>query len=145
MSKQFDVVDLNLAEDFGGAVNLLRDKIKELVAERCAAGEQSIRTLLIGKSPKKSLTRRWYKLRRKGYFEMVVLAEFDEDFALRLLNCGSDSCSLVLSEALGEFEYGEGIVVRRQTRGSGVSDSQMSLFVCFGPGGTIFLSSFLST
>lgn len=137
MSKLIDAVDLDQATDFNNAVAIIHEKIKQLISDR-PAGKQSPDTLLIGKSPTKSLTRRWYKLRQKGYFEMIVVAVVDETTANRLLNCTPDSCSLLLSEALAEFtDYGEGVVVSRQSRGSAVvTESKVSLFICLGPKGT---------
>ena len=134
MSKIIDAVDLDQATDFNHAVAIIHGKIKQLVSDKLSAGKQSPDTLLIGKSPTKSLTRRWYKLRQKGYYEMIVVAVVDETTANRLLNCTPDSCSLLLSEALAEFtDYGEGVLVSRQSRGSAVvTESKVSLFVCLG-------------
>lgn len=137
MSKLLDAVDLDQAADFNNAVAIIHGKIKQLVSDRLSGGKQNLDTLLIGKSPTKSLTRRWYKLRQKGYYEMIVVAVVDETTANRLLNCTPDSCSLVLSEALADFtDYGEGVMVSRQSRGSAVvTESKVSLFVCLGPKG----------
>ena len=67
----------------------------------------------------------------------LLVVVVDETTANRLLNCTPDSCSLVLSEALADFtDYGEGVMVSRQSRGSAVvTESKVSLFVCLGPKG----------
>ena len=138
MSRQYQiqVVNLHQAVDFNEAVSLLHSRIKLIVSERMSSG-YTPRTLLIGKSAPRYTGKRFYRLRRKGYSYLVVIAELEEGISHRLLGCGPDSCALVLAEALSQYlDYGEGIRVTRQTRkSSGGGETQVSMFVCFSSEG----------
>ena len=135
-------VNLHQVRDLDEAVRIIHSKIKDLIRLMTeGAGGHTPRCLLIGKSPTKSLSKRRFDLKKKGYDNIVVIAELDEAVALRLFQSVPDKCALQMSEMLSRCEYGEGIYVIRQKRGTAKGEGEpASLFVGFSSKGIIYNS-----
>ena len=137
MSQVIHRVNLHQVGDLSDAVELVYSKINDLV-QQINKSEHAPRCLLIGKSPTKSLSKRRFDLKKKGYNIIVVVAELDEGTALRLGQNLPDKCALQMSEMLSQRDYGRGISVIRQKRGTGRSESEpASLFVAFSTRGIL--------